>query len=305
MNQRRLRIAVWLCMALLWICAIPTGSQAATNEQIILQVEEPGSGSVYSGVGNIRGWAVAPQGIQRIELAIDGVYRTNIPSGGLRTDVGNAYPTYPNADESGFSMAFNYSNMAFGPHTISVRAVNANGNDRAATVTFNVTRFDNPYISNPSGVSLSGSTVRDEGESILIDNLLVEGKRYDVRLGWRPAVQGFSVTQITSAGTLFDLTGTWEGTARSSVYSDTHSFTVYLIQEGSTLRGSLTVLNNPRLTNANLTGNVSGNTMTCEVTGVVQFTGTVSPDGNTISGSFVSTDPDAYDSGTWQATRIQ
>lgn len=300
MNQRRLRIAVWLCMALLWICAIPTGSRAATNEQIILQVEEPGNGSVYSGVGNIRGWAVAPQGIQRIELAIDGVSRTNIPSGGLRTDVGDAYPTYPNADESGFSMAFNYSNLALGPHTITVRAIDGRGDDRAVTAAFNVTRFDNPYISSPSGVSLSGATVRADGESILIDNLLAEGKRYDVRLGWRPAVQGFSVTQITSAGTSFDLTGTWRGTGRSSVYSDTFSFTMYLIQDGSTLRGSLTVPKEPRLTNANLTGNISGNAMTGGAGGI-QFTGTVSADGNTLSGSFVS--PNDY--GTWQVTRTQ
>jgi hypothetical protein len=200
MNQKPLRLGIGLCMAMLWICAIPMGSQAATNEQIILRLEEPESGNVYSGVGNIRGWAVAPQGIQRIELEIDGIYQTNIPSGGLRTDVGDAYPTYPNADESGFSMAFNYSNLALGPHTITVRAVDGQGDDRVVTATFNVTRFDNAFISNPSGVSISGATVRDEGESILIDNLLVEGKRYDVRLNWRLAMQGFAITQIASVG---------------------------------------------------------------------------------------------------------
>lgn len=191
-------------MAMLWICAIPTGSQAATNEQIILRLEEPESGNVYSGVGNIRGWAVAPQGIQRIELVIDGVYRTNIPSGGLRTDVGDAYPTYPNANESGFSMAFNYSDLALGPHTITVRAIDGRGDDRVVTATFNVTRFDSSFISDPSGASLSGATVRAEGESIRIENLLVEGKRHDVRLNWRPAMQGFAITQIASAGASSD-----------------------------------------------------------------------------------------------------
>jgi hypothetical protein len=204
MNQKPLRLGIGLCMAMLWIGLISTGSQAATNEQIILNLEEPGSGNVYSGVGNIRGWAVAPQGIQRIELVIDGVYRTNIPSGGLRTDVGDAYPTYPNANESGFSMAFNYSDLALGPHTITVRAIDGRGDDRVVTATFNVTRFDNSFISDPSGVSLSGATVRAEGDSIRIDNLLVEGKRHDVRLNWRLAMQGFAITQIASAGTSFD-----------------------------------------------------------------------------------------------------
>jgi hypothetical protein len=101
-------------------------------------------------------------------------------------------------------MAFNYSDLALGPHTITVRAIDGRGDDRVVTAAFNVTRFDNSFISNPSGVSLSGATVRAEGESIRIDNLLVEGKRHDVRLGWRPAMQGFSITQIASAGTSSD-----------------------------------------------------------------------------------------------------
>ena len=63
MNQRPSRRGTWLGVAVLGLSLIPTASPAATSEQIILSLEEPRSGSVYSGVGNVRGWAVAPQGI--------------------------------------------------------------------------------------------------------------------------------------------------------------------------------------------------------------------------------------------------
>jgi len=210
MSQGHLRVAVWLSMGVLGLGLIPTESSATTNAQIILQLEEPGNGTVYSGVGNVRGWAVAPQGIQRIELAIDGAYRTDIPSGGLRTDVGDAYPTYPNADTSGFSMAFNYSNLALGPHTLTVRAVDGRGDDRTATATFNVTRFDNAFVNDPGSVSLKGATVHDDGRSVLIYNLLVEGKRYDLRLSWRTATQGFAIAEIATSQGPNSVTGAVE-----------------------------------------------------------------------------------------------
>jgi len=87
---------------------------AETNEDIILTVEEPLDSSVYSGVSNIRGWTVAPLGIERIELLVNGVFQTNIPSGGRRSDVGAEFPDFPNSNESGFAMAFNYSNLVEG-----------------------------------------------------------------------------------------------------------------------------------------------------------------------------------------------
>ncbi|MDG4582674.1 MAG: M12 family metallo-peptidase, partial [Candidatus Competibacter sp.] len=36
------------------------------NGQIVLALEEPVGGGVYSGIANVRGWAVAPRGVQRI-----------------------------------------------------------------------------------------------------------------------------------------------------------------------------------------------------------------------------------------------
>ena len=176
---------------------LPKVAVAAINDQIIVMLEEPATNSVYSGVANIRGWAVAPAGIARIELRIDGTFLTDIPTGGHRSDVGSQFPGYPNADQSGFSMAFNYSNLADGPHTIAIRAVDDNGDIMDTGTTFGVTGFDNPFVADPTEVSLQDANIADDGNrTIVINNLLVDGRHYAVQLSWRTATQGFAITRI-------------------------------------------------------------------------------------------------------------
>jgi N-acetylmuramoyl-L-alanine amidase len=74
-------------------------------DPMVLTLEEPQEGGTYTGISNLRGWAIAESGIDKIELDIDGVYAFDIPMGGSRGDVASAYPDFPNASQSGFSMA--------------------------------------------------------------------------------------------------------------------------------------------------------------------------------------------------------
>lgn len=173
----------------------------ATAGDIQFALEEPTNGSIYSGVSNVRGWAVSSAGINRVELFVDGAFVTQIPSGGLRPDVGNTYPSYPNSSQSGFSMAYNYSNLTAGSHTISVNVIDNQGSQKNAMVSFNVARFDNSYISNPATVSLNGATITDDNDkSISISNLQAGGQLYNVRLEWRTQIQGFALTSISPVG---------------------------------------------------------------------------------------------------------
>ncbi len=181
------------CIVLLFIFPL---TPVAIASDIILTLEEPISNSTYSGVSNIRGWAIAPSGIEHIELFIDGTFLTNIPSGGSRKDVGDAYPTYPNSDQSGFSMAFNYSNLTKDQHTIAIRAIDNNGDSKETWTTFNITRFEIPFIADPGSISLIGANVSNNDTSISIQDLLASGRRYNILLEWRTAIQGFAVTQI-------------------------------------------------------------------------------------------------------------
>jgi hypothetical protein len=175
----------------------------ATAGDIQLSLEEPMNGSFYSGISNLRGWAISSVGINRVELFLDGTLLTQIPSGSLslRTDVGNTYPTYPNSSQSGFSWTQNYALLTAGPHTISVNVVDNQGSQRSAVASFNVTRFNNSYISNPATVSLNAATITDDNDkSISISNLQAGGQLYNVRLEWRTQIQGFALTSISPVG---------------------------------------------------------------------------------------------------------
>ncbi len=185
---------------------------------IVLTVEEPSAGDTYSGVANIRGWVVGSAGIDRVELYVDGALLTPIPTGGRRSDVGDAYPNYPNAANAGFSMAFNYSSLLAGSHAILIRAVDQEGALKDATVDFNVTRFPNAYIADPASVSLSGASATFNSGSFLLQNVTVEGKTYDIRLEWRTEAQGFAITRISTAGDppTDDFSGTYQSQASQS-----------------------------------------------------------------------------------------
>jgi len=234
-----------------WLGALALGSallvaSPARAGEIVMALEEPTAGSAYSGVSNLRGWAVGSAGIDRVELYVDGALATNVPVGGLRDDVGNQYPTFPDSRNSGFSMAFNYSNLSAGPHAVRVRAVDAQGASQEATVNFNVARFDNPYIGDPAKISLTGASGTFDARSISLKNVSADGKTYDVRLDWRTEAQGFVITQIAASGN--PPPGNFGGTYRSKVSraSSSCAFAVgseteselKLTQSGSQLSGT-------------------------------------------------------------------
>ncbi len=175
----------------------PSGGTTDT----VLAVEEPSTNSTYSGVANLRGWAVSINGIDRIELLVDGTFFSAIPQGGLRQDVGNAFPTYPGSANSGFSMTFNYSSLANGQHAFTIRAIDNRGNIKAQTIAFFTVHFDIPgnFLSDPTKVNLRGATlsIGQNGRSISIRNMLVDNKAYTVFLDWSTGSQGFSITKIT------------------------------------------------------------------------------------------------------------
>ena len=80
-------------------------STVVFSETVIVNLEEPNADGVYTGITNLRGWAVAESGIAVIEVDVDGNYAFDVPMGGARGDVAKVYPDFPDADTSGFSMA--------------------------------------------------------------------------------------------------------------------------------------------------------------------------------------------------------
>jgi hypothetical protein len=158
-------------------------------------LEEPVAGEIHTGVGNLRGWAVATDGISKVEIFIDGAYEFDAPYGGRRNDVGGAFPDVEDSSDSGFSLAWNYSDLSAGPHTITAVAHTATGATQESSASFNVVKFDT-FIAAENAVDLNEGSCSLSSDEISILDARVEGSLYDLVLKWRTAEQGFEIIEI-------------------------------------------------------------------------------------------------------------
>ncbi len=173
-----------------------TSSPVFDEEKILLRLGEPVHGQTHSGVGNLRGWAIAEFGIDRVEIHIDGKYLYDAPYGGSRGDVGAKYPDVPGSDASGFSLAFNYANLGFGSHSIIARAFDKAGEWRDVSATFDVVTFDEAFIGRDAEVDAGDAQITAEGDEITIRNIFIADRLYDLVLKWRTQEQGFEIVEI-------------------------------------------------------------------------------------------------------------
>jgi hypothetical protein len=188
----------WPLRAVASLCVVLIGfSVSAKAEDVFrLMLEEPIDGEIHGGVGNLRGWAVASEGIEKVEIFIDGEYAFDAPYGGARGDVGGAFPEVPNANQSGFSSAYAYSLLSSGTHTIAALAHTTVGTTKESAATFEVVKFKQAFINDPDAVDLTGTSCSVSTDDISVGNAQVEGDAYDVTLNWRTAEQGFEIVQI-------------------------------------------------------------------------------------------------------------
>ena len=159
-------------------------------------LEEPVASEIHTGVGNIRGWAVASDGITKVEIWIDGAYAFDAPYGGERGDVGSAFPDVDGSLNSGFGAAFNYSNLSAGGHSITAVAYTGAGETKESRKQFEVVRFPSPYIAGADAVDLNAASCSLESDEVSIVDALVDGDVYDLTLKWRTAEQGFEIIEI-------------------------------------------------------------------------------------------------------------
>ena len=197
-------------LGVLSLLAFP--SFAGLDERIQVAIEEPVQGERYSGISNLRGWAVSPEGTGNFyhQVFIDGDFAFYMSAYGNRTDVGNAFPDYPDSDTAGFSMAFNYKDLAPGEHEIKVRAFDNASNYNEAVTTFTTERFDSTFIASDSDVDLSGldNVFLYDDQALLLNGANVEGKRWNFLLKWDKPSQSFKIWGIEGyAGDLSYSTG--------------------------------------------------------------------------------------------------
>lgn len=162
--------------------------------QMIL--ETPAEGDTYSGISTLRGWAVAQEGISKVDIYIDGNFFQSAPYGGSRGDVGSIFPEINDSDESGFALAYNFSGLSAGTHTIKVEAVTTQGRVLSRTSQFQVTKFPAQFLPADQSPNLSGASCVINDQTVHILDTLVDGSVYDVSLEWRTADQGFQIQEI-------------------------------------------------------------------------------------------------------------
>ena len=187
--------------ALRYLCGVimASASLVAIANDLKIMLEEPAEGQAGSGVSNIRGWAIASEGVARVEVFIDGVFEFEVPYGGERKDVENAYPAVTNSLSSGFGQTFNYGVLRAGTHSLTARAVSSSGVIAESSAQFTVVRFPDSFYPEADSPSLQGAnvTVDETKEQITIENLrLADDEQRTVVLAWLTASQSFQIQSI-------------------------------------------------------------------------------------------------------------
>ncbi len=155
-------------------------------------LEGPRAGEIVAGVVNVWGWVTDQSAVVKVELGTDRLgYFADLGYGGTRNDVAAAYPDIGAAGHSGYAGALQTRHLPNGPVTLSVRATNAGGES---------TVFQQPIVvANPpesgalwDSVDLSDADVRILGQSIMLDNVNINGRLYsNVNLNFDPYTDAF------------------------------------------------------------------------------------------------------------------
>lgn len=102
---------------------------AVSGESLKLACDEPGTHGVrrVRDVTEVRGWALAQSGIERILVRINDAPPTPASYGVPRPDVGRSHPGVPGADRCGYQFFWDTTGVPEGACTVRVTAVAANG----------------------------------------------------------------------------------------------------------------------------------------------------------------------------------
>ena len=161
--------------------------------QFVGDVDSPDPARIHSGIVLVKGWALDPAQISRIELWVDDQFLHKTVMFLPRIDVEQVYPDWPGIHTArpGFTTGFLASRFPDGPHTIEMRAYASNGDVHAfgrRTITINNTVNQSPFgaldipnaagITNVSGafpvVGWAADTDGIERIEVMVDDLIMQ-----------------------------------------------------------------------------------------------------------------------------------
>ena len=169
---------------------------AEDQGELRLFLETPVQRQTYTGIATIQGWAIADEGIDRVDVYIDDSFFQSAPYGGEREDVGGAFPDVDGSTYSGFALTYNYSELSRGEHKIRAEAITSDGRTISRTKTFSVDNFHKPFIRPEDEVNLNSASCTVMNSEISIFDAYIDGRAYDLMLEWRTANQNFQIFDI-------------------------------------------------------------------------------------------------------------
>jgi Bacterial Ig domain len=188
----------WVTRGLvLTIVALCAATVFAQQTGFIGVLDQPDPAVTQTGMILVKGWALDPQQISKIELYVDDQFQYKVNMGLPRIDIIEAFPNYPGIQNAapGFQTGFLASRFSNGPHTVYVKVtlfdntVNVVGT-RTINVdnTINQSPFGFVDIPDPLGTyNASGSfpvsgwatdTDGIQSVDVLIDDLEYQGAMY-------------------------------------------------------------------------------------------------------------------------------
>lgn len=154
------------------------------NMGLIGAIDAPSNGSVAKGISTVRGWFLDHEGVNRVDVLVDGKIVGQANYGISRPDVLNVLPEYNNAN-AGYEFALDTKNYSNGTHTIAVRATGKNGSTKQIESSVSIQNLDHlqtiGVLDSPkSGSAINGvSTIRGwylDGSGVEKIEVFVDGK---------------------------------------------------------------------------------------------------------------------------------
>jgi len=91
-------------------------------------LDVPGPNATVSGRATVAGWAIDNEGVERVEVWVDGERAGEADYGLSRPDVARDYPGLPGEPDFGFQYALDTDGWSTGPHDLTIRIVDQAGN---------------------------------------------------------------------------------------------------------------------------------------------------------------------------------
>ena len=177
-----------------------SGFAQILDENLKITLETPQYEHHIGQIGQIRGWAFHPsQVVKYVEIYIDDELYSEVPVGGQRNDVYNAYPTGINSKYSGWAQTVNFKDFAEGYHKLEVVAYTNIGRFNSAVGKFCVEKVPGGnFISDPGNVInfQSLDMIHMAPNAVILQRITIDGEYYNMELHWDTATQGFIIEQV-------------------------------------------------------------------------------------------------------------